>query len=304
MSFRNISILIFLAIASVTNVQAKDSLAIIMSNTGSANPFWASVAQGAEDKGAELGVDVAVLAPAGGETDVAGQIAIVEDQLAKGVTGIAIAPTDPGALVPALQKAIDQGVQIVFIDKSADIDGITYIGTNNVPAATMAAEYICANVASGSEVAILQGMVNNTTGQARAKGSREGLEACGMNIVAEQPADWDTIKAQAVTENILTGNPGIKAIFASNDNMGLGAIEALRMAKMLDDVVVVGFDAISGAAESILKGEMAATIAQRPTMMGALGVESLLTLSGGGSLEAHVDTGAALVTADNAAEYK
>jgi ribose transport system substrate-binding protein len=220
------------------------------------------------------------------------------------VTGIAIAPTDPGALVPALQKAIDQGVQIVFIDKSADIDGITYIGTNNVPAATMAAEYICANVASGSDVAILQGMVNNTTGQARAKGSREGLEACGMNIVAEQPADWDTIKAQAVTENILTGNPSIKAIFASNDNMGLGAIEALRMAKMLDEVVVVGFDAISGAAESILKGEMAATIAQRPTMMGALGVESLLTLSGGGSLEAHVDTGAALVTADNAAEYK
>ena len=147
-------------------------------------------------------------------------------------------------------------------------------------------------------------MFYNTTGQARAKGSREGLEACVMNIVAEQPADWDTIKAQAVTENILTGNPSIKAIFASNDNMGLGAIEALRMAKMLDDVVVVGFDAISGAAESILKGEMAATIAQRPTMMGALGVESLLTLIGGGSLEAHVDTGAALVTADNAAEYK
>ncbi|SVC55359.1 uncharacterized protein METZ01_LOCUS308213, partial [marine metagenome] len=142
MKFRNFFIVLCLIIASITNVHAKDSLAIIMSNTGSANPFWASVAQGAEDKGAELGVDVAVLAPAGGETDVAGQIAIVEDQLAKGVTGIAIAPTDPGALVPALQKAIDQGVQVVFIDKSADIAGVTYIGTNNVPAATMAAEYI------------------------------------------------------------------------------------------------------------------------------------------------------------------
>ena len=233
MSFRNISILIFLAIASVTNVHAKDSLAIIMSNTGSANPFWASVAQGAEDKGAELGVDVAVLAPAGGETDVAGQIAIVEDQLAKGVTGIAIAPTDPGALVPALQKAIDQGVHVVFIDKSADIDGVTYIGTNNVPAATMAAEYICANVASGSEVAILQGMVNNTTGQARAKGSREGLEACGMNIVAEQPADWDTIKAQAVTENILTYMFGSICRLYNNNILSISCFSELKLFKFI-----------------------------------------------------------------------
>ena len=92
--------------------------------------------------------------------------------------------------------------------------------------------------------------------------SHKGLEACGMNIVAELPANWDTAQGMSVTEDILTGNPNLKEIFASNDNMGLGAIQALKNADMLDDVVVVGFDANPDAAASVMAGEMSATIAQ------------------------------------------
>ena len=89
-----------------------------------------------------------------------------------------------------------------------------------------------------------------------------------MNIVAEQTAEWDNAKGQAVTENIITANPNLKAIFASNDNMAMGAIEALKSAKMLDKVMVVGFDGNPEAAEAILKGEMAISVAQRPSNMG------------------------------------
>lgn len=282
---------------------AQDKVALIMSDIGSANPFWAAVAQGAIDKGEELGVDVAAVGPPGGETDVAGQIALVEDQIAKGVKGIAISPADTAALIPALEQARARGVAVVFVDKRADMPG-TYIGTNNIPAATVGAQYICDNVPEGSDVAIIQGIITGTTGQHRAQGAREGLEACGMNIVAEQPADWDTAKAQSVTENILTANPNLQAIFASNDNMALGAVEAVRNAGKLDDIFIVGFDGNPNAAEAILAGDLEASVAQRPYNMGQMGVEYVLKLAAGESIPEEVDTGAILVTTENAEEFK
>ena len=282
---------------------AQDKVALIMSDIGSANPFWAAVAQGAIDKGEELGVDVAAVGPPGGETDVAGQIALVEDQIAKGVKGIAISPADTAALIPALEQARARGVAVVFVDKRADMPG-TYIGTNNIPAATLGAQHICDNVPEGSDVAIIQGIITGTTGQHRAQGAREGLEACGLNIVAEQPADWDTAKAQSVTENILTANPNLKAIFSSNDNMALGAVEAVRNAGKLDDIFIVGFDGNPNAAEAILAGDLEASVAQRPYNMGQMGVEYVLKLAGGEEIPEEVDTGAILVTTENAEEFK
>ena len=122
--------------------------------------------------------------------------------------------------------------------------------------------------------------------------------------MAEQPADWDTAKAQAAMENILTGNPGLKAVFASNDNMALGVVEALKSAGMLDQVMVVGFDANPNAAESILAGEMTASVAQNPMNMGRFGVENALKVKHGETIDAIIDTGTVLVTKDNAADYK
>ena len=94
------------------------------------------------------------------------------------------------------------------------------------------------------------------------------------------------------------------AVFASNDNMGLGAIEALKNADMLEQVFVVGFDANPDAAASVLAGEMSATVAQNPYNMGAIGVESVMTLIGGGSLPPIIDTGTVLVTMENAEDFK
>jgi ABC-type ATPase involved in cell division len=147
-------------------------------------------------------------------------------------------------------------------------------------------------------------IMDESTGKARADGSRAGLTACGLNIVAEQTGEWDRAKGLAVMENIITGNPNIKAVFASNDNMALGAAEALKSAGMLKDVVLVGFDANPDAAESVLAGEMSATVAQNPSNMGAFGVESVLKLIKGGKLPAVIDTGTVLVTSENASEFK
>ena len=181
--------------------------------------------------------------------------------------------------------------------------GVTFIGTDNNAGAKMAADFICNNVPSGSDVAILQGIITQSTGKARADGAHVGLNGCGLNIVAEQPANWDRAQGRTVMENILIGNRNLKAVFASNDNMALGAVEALKDADMLKDVIVVGFDANPDAAKSILAGEMTATIAQFSYNMGAYGVAKSLELAKGKSLPPVVDTGTLLVTSKNAADF-
>jgi ribose transport system substrate-binding protein len=153
-------------------------------------------------------------------------------------------------------------------------------------------------------VAILQGIITQSTGQARAEGAKAGLSGCGLNVVAEQPADWDTAMAQSVMENILTGNPDLKAVFASNDNMALGAVEAIKAAGLSGQILVVGFDANPNAAAAVLAGDMAATVAQNPKNMGAFGVENALKVKHGETIDPVIDTGTVLVTKENAAEYQ
>jgi len=282
---------------------AQDTILVSMKGPGAGNPFWAAVQRGAEEKGAEIGANVVVLAPPT-ESDVAAQIAQIEDQLAKGVKGIVIATTDPNALGPVIDEAIADGVPVVFIDTKGINEGVTYIGTDNKAGAALAANHICANVAAGAEGAILQGIITQSTGKARADGSHAGLMDCGLKIVAEQPANWDTAQALSVMENIITGHPNLKAVFASNDNMALGVIEALKSADMLDQVFVVGFDANPNAADSVMADEMAATVAQNPYNMGAFGVESIMKLIAGESLDSVIDTGTVLVDKSNAVEFQ
>jgi len=301
---RKILLLVAIALGAVAfDAPAADTVAVVLKAPGSRNPFWAAMQAGAEAKGKELGVNVVVVAPPR-ESDVQGQIVRVEDQLAKKVAAIAIAPTDPIALAPVLEQARKQGVGVVFIDTQGSNPGITFIGTNNEVGAALAADYICKNVPKGSEVAILLGIITQSTAQAREQGSKKGLTACGMKVVAARPADWDTDRARSVMENIITGHPNLKAVFASNDTMALGAVQALKSANMLSKVTVVGFDANPDAVASVLADEMKATVAQKPKDMGALGVENALNVKRGKNIPLVIDTGAVLVTKANAASYK
>lgn len=302
-----------LAVASVGPVAAQDEerdpgaaagakLFVNMKGPGAGNPFWAAVERGALEAGQAWGVDVTVLAPPA-ESDVAAQVAQMEDVVVQGAAGIALAPTDPAALAPKVDEALSQGVKVVFVDSGGTNEGVTFIGTNNEVGAALAGQYLCDNVAAGAKVAILQGVITTTTGQARANGARAAVTACGLNLVAEVPAEWDTAKGQAATEDILTQHPDLAAIFASNDNMALGAVEAVKAQDLKDQIIIVGFDANPNAAAAILAGDMDATIAQSPYNMGWLSVEALIKLINGETLDPVIDTGTELVTADNAADY-
>ncbi|GLS31903.1 ribose transport system substrate-binding protein [Mesorhizobium albiziae] len=282
---------------------AADKFLVDMKGPGAGNPFWAAVEAGAMEKGKELGVEVVVMSPPA-ESDVAAQIAQIEDMITQGLAGIALAPTDPNALAPVVDAAKAKNIPVVFVDTKGTNEGITFIGTDNAAGAKLAADYICGKIEKGSEVAILQGIITQSTGQARATGAKSGLEGCGLKVVAEQTGEWDRAKGQAAMENIITGNPNIKAVFASNDNMALGAVEALKSAGKLADVMVVGFDANPDAAASVLAGEMTATVAQAPKNMGGFGIQALVDLKAGKTIEAVIDTGTVLVDKSNAEQYK
>lgn len=288
---------------SLSTFASAQTYLLDMKGPGSGNPFWAAVQKGAEDAGKANNVKVLVMSPPA-ESDVQAQVAQIEDQIAKGVAGIALAPTDPTALATVVEAARKKNIPVVFVDTKGTNAGISFIGTNNEVGAKMAADYICKGVPKGSEVAILQGIITQSTGKFRSDGAKAGLTACGLKVVAMQPGDWDTAKGQAATENILTAHPNIKGIFASNDNMAMGALEALRSAKKLKNVMVVGFDGTPDAAKSILAGELAASVAQAPSNMGKFAIEALLKLKKGEKVDAWVDTGTVMVTKDNAAQYK
>jgi len=275
-------------------------LFVNMKGPSAGNPFWALVEQGAVQAGADYGVDVQVVAPSA-ESDIPGQIALIEDNTAQGAAGMAIAVTDAVALNPAIQAAMDQGVKVVWVDSGGDNEGVTYIGTDNAVGAALAGKYLCDNLEPGSKVAILQGLITTTTGMARADGSKAAVTECGLDLVMEVPANWDRAQGLAATEDIITQHPDLAGIFGSNDEMALGAVEALRAADLLEQVTVVGYDANPDAREAVLAGDMEATIAQNPINMGYFGVESLIKLINGETLDPTIDTGVELITAENAA---
>ena len=293
---------VFLLASISTSANAGKRILFSIKGPGSGNPFWASVEKGAKEEAAKLGVDLVLVAPPQ-EGDVQAQINQVEDQLAKGVDAMALAPGDPNAFGPIVDDAIKSGVPVVFVDTNGINDGVTFIGTNNKNGAELAAKFICDKTAKGSDVAILTGIESQSTALLRRDGAIKGFKDCGLNIVATQTAEWDTAKARSVTESILVKNPNIKAIFGSNDNMALGAIQAIKDAGM-KGVTVVGFDATPDAAKSILAGDMTATIAQFSYNMGAYGVKYALALAKGEKIDINIDTGTQLVTKENANDFK
>ncbi|MBI4757991.1 MAG: sugar ABC transporter substrate-binding protein, partial [Chloroflexi bacterium] len=274
-----------------------------MKGPGAGNPFWAAVEKGAVETAKAMGnVDLTVLAPPA-ETDVATQVSQIEDQITKKVDAIVVAPTDVAGLNPTFDKAKAAKIPVLFVDTDAPWpDKVTFIGTDNRAGGKLAGEYIAKQLGGKGKVAVITGVMAQQTHIDRVGGAVDAMKAAGLTIVAQQPANSLRDLAQTVMENILTANPDVAAVFASNDLMALGAMEAIKAAKK--KVIVVGFDANPDAAKSILAGEMSASIAQSPYNMGKFGVENAVKVLKGETISKRIDTGTLLVDKSNADTYK
>ena len=238
--------------------------------------------------------------------DHEGQIAIIESMVAQGVKGIAVTPTGP-QVQPALDAAVAAGVKIVLIDNDLpDWTGKSaVVATDNHAGGVLAGEWLKGQLQAGDTLGVLEGVAGVPALDARVEGMTEGLGGLDITVVQQLPTDCDQVKGQDAAESILTANPDVKAIYGACGPPIIGALEAIKNANRApDSIIVVGFDASPDELAAIEAGTEDASVAQFPAKMGELGVDTVLKAVLGETVEANVDTGTAVVTKDNAAEFK
>lgn len=252
------------------------------------NPFFVSLQEGAEAKAEELGVELYVT-DAG--DDAAVQTSNVEDLISKGISVLIVNPVDSDAIAPAVEDAIAAGIKVIAVDRVVNgVEVDCSIASDNVMGAELATEYIVELVGEGAEVAELQGVTGASATNDRGEGFHNVADT-KLNVVASQTASFDRAEGMTVMENILQAQPGIKAVFAHNDEMALGAVEACAG----KDIVIVGFDATDDALAAVEAGTMAGTIAQQPELMGATAVETAVKLINGETVEKELPVEVTLV---------
>ena len=249
------------------------------------NPYWVSMKNGILAEAKKRGVTVDVLA-GNSEDDIQGQQRLTEDVVNKNYKAIGLAPISPVSLIQSIVNANKKGIYVVNVDEKIDTTQlkaaggsvVAFIATDNLALGKKAGAYIVSKLgAGGGKVAIIEGKAGNASGDARRDGATQAFKAASnVTLVASQPADWDRAKALDVTTNILQRNPDLKAIYAANDTMALGAVQAVKNADKLGKIIVVGTDGAPEAIDSVKHHELTATAAQDSAAIGAKSVDILL----------------------------
>ncbi|TCT26517.1 ribose-binding protein [Melghiribacillus thermohalophilus] len=247
------------------------------------NPFFVTLKEGAESAAEEHGVELTV---ADAQDDPAKQVSDIEDLIQQGVDVLVINPTDSAAVVSAIESANDAGIPVITVDRSAEGgEVVSHIASDNVAGGEMAGKFIVEKLGGEGRVVELEGIPGSSAARERGEGFHNIVDhEAGIEVVAKQPADFDRAKGLTVMENIIQATPDFEAVFAHNDEMALGALQALEAAGM-EDVMVVGFDATDDAVKSVEEGKMAATIAQQPEIIGSTGIETAVKVANGEDVE-------------------
>jgi ribose transport system substrate-binding protein len=234
---------------------ADDKVKIGLSVSTLNNPFFVSLKEGAEEAAKESGAELIV--------------ADAQDDNAKQL----INPTDSKAVSTAVESANKAKIPVITVDRESEGgEVLAHIASDNVAGGKMAGEFILEHLKNKGNIVELEGIPGTSAARDRGKGFHQAVDnQKGIKVVASQPANFNRDKGLTVMENILQSNPEIDAVFAHNDEMALGALQAIQAAKK--EIVVVGFDATDDAVKSVKKGDLGATIAQKPEEIGKTGVE-------------------------------
>lgn len=256
------------------------------------NPFFVSLKEGAEQKAKDMGMELVVL---DSQNDPAQELANVEDLLTQGVSLILINPTDSDAVGNAIIAANNKNVPVVTLDRGANQgEVVSHIASDNVAGGVMAGEHIVSLLGGKGKVVELEGIAGTSAARDRGQGFNDAIAGTEIEVVAKQVADFDRTQGLTVMENILQAQPEIDAVFAHNDEMALGAQKAIEASGR--EIIIVGFDATDDAVAAVKEGKMSATVAQQPSLIGELGVETAKKILDGESVEDFVPVDLQLVT--------
>lgn len=285
--------------ASCSNNKSQN-LRILVTPQSVVASFWVTVKAGADSAGKELSVEVIWKGPPT-EADVNNQISILEDYINQRIDAIVLAALDTKALIPVVRNAVSKNIPVITIDSGIDSDEPkSFIATNNVLGANMAAKVLAQLIGYKGNVALIPFFPGTSTSIERERGFREEIAKYpDIKLVTVQYSQNDMAIAMAVTENILTSFPDIDGIFAANEPGVIGASQAVSARGLAGKVKIVGFDAAENEIDALKKNIVQALVVQNPFKMGYLGVKSAVDVINGKEIPKRVDTGVTVVTMEN-----
>ena len=291
------------ALVPAAPAAAAETIPIIVKDTTSF--FWQIVLAGARKAGKELGISVPELG-AQSESDINGQISILENAVSSRPAAIVIAPTQFTALGKPIDEAAKK-VKIIGIDSAADSKAFTsFLTTDNVQGGRIAADGLAAAITARygkaeGEVALITSLPGVGSLDQRSKGFKEQIAAKypGLRLVADKVADGQATTALNIMTDLITANPDLRGVFASNLIMAQGAGQAIAENRKADTIKLIGFDSDEKLVEFLKDGTIAGLVVQDPYRMGYDGIKTALAISKGEKVETFVDTGANLITKAN-----
>jgi ABC-type sugar transport system substrate-binding protein len=296
-------------IAADTQASAVENIRVAVVPPGFTSPFHVAIKDGAVAEAVRRGWKVDVVA-AEREGDFVGQVTVVEQELQKGVSAIAINPIDAKAIVTAVKKANQANIPVFMHNLITPVEGgkvIEYIGYDQWSGAAKLAQYTCVLLGGKGEVFILTGIPGFHTNR-RTQGYKWGLEQwCPhVKVVGEQTAEWEREKAVNVATFALQQNPEINVFYGNSDEMGIGAcIAAQKLGrKVNEDVWCISIDGNDVTLDLIEKGETTATLGVYPKLMGGIVIQQMEKVLRGEEVPYILETPSIVVDINNVAAYK
>ncbi|WP_372921513.1 substrate-binding domain-containing protein [Roseovarius sp.] len=266
--------------ATLGSAQAQDDdeITILISPLTLAFPHFVFMVDEMRDEAAMLGnVTVTV---SDGQLSTTKQLTDIETAIIQGVDGIILAPVDAAGLADPVRQAIAAGIPVVTVDRPVTgvPEVLANIAADNYTGARNQGEQIARDFPDGARIVNLQGIPGDQTANDRNAGVHDVLDALdGFEFVAEQPAGFSRDQGVSVTENVLTGlDEAPHVIVAANDDMALGAVQAVEARGLSGDIAIYGFDGSSDALRAVRDGTLAATIDQFPGEQGRMAVRVLV----------------------------
>jgi ribose transport system substrate-binding protein len=251
------------AAAAVPAERAAKEFHIALILKSLSNPAIWNIADAAEKEGAKMGVKVTVLSSMGFSA-LDDQIKQVEDMIQRRVDLIGLQPVDSKGVIPVIQEANRAGIPVITVDTGADGGQVvTYIATDNTAAGVQAGEWVTRMIEGKGKVAMIEGTPGSMQGRQRMEGFHQYIKAQpGINLAVSIPANFERAKGMQVMEDILTAHPDLKAVFCANDEMALGALEALKQRNLVGKVILLGMNGSWDALDAVGKGQMQGTVVQ------------------------------------------
>jgi len=288
--------------AAKTDAASGETLEIAFIVKSVANSYWKNMFKYAEEKAESIGnVELSFMGPEA-ESDIEGQVAIVNDCISKGVDGIVLAACDKEALVAPVKEAKTAGIPVVLVDSGiSGEDFDAFLATNNKTAGGECAKAMAEIIGDAGEVAIIN---VNQVAQAvvdRGAGFREEITSnhAGITVVDEYYCEGDIAKAEQLVTDAIAKYPNIKGFFAANSEASVGLINAIKKSGRTD-IAVVTFDNPDEVKAGLAEGVVSATAVQMASTMAVSGVQTIVDLCEGSTVKSkNVDTGVVIVTKDN-----